>query len=251
MIKTTSDYSQFKHMEQNRDVSLDNRKAKNLAKSMQQHGWLNAFPLMAKKRGNNLVVIDGQHRLSVAREYGIPVKYVIEDVEVDVAQLNDTSHAWTINDFVNRYAKEGIKEYVELIAFSDHYGISINMASGILNNTSSPGNVLHRVKSGTFKITSRPMATAVAECYRDMCSIHPVFKKANSLKVIFACFQVSYFNPSRLVSAASKKSAEIKSITKMDLFFDLFEDLYNFNRKEKHPLRFDAEQAMSQRRLFK
>ena len=80
MIKTTSDYSQFKLMEQNRDVSLDNRKAKNLAKSMQQHGWLNAFPLMAKKRGNSLVVIDGQHRLSVAIEYGIPVKYVIEDV---------------------------------------------------------------------------------------------------------------------------------------------------------------------------
>ena len=251
MIKTTSDYSQFKLMEQNRDVSLENRKAKNLAKSMQQHGWLNAFPLMAKKRGGSLVVIDGQHRLSVAREYGIPVKYVIEDVEVDVAQLNDTSHAWTINDFVNRYAKEGHKEYVELIAFSEHYGISVPMASGILNNTSSHSNVVNRVKAGTFRITSRPMATSVAECYKELCSINPVFKKLNSLKVIFACFQVSYFDPSRLVSGARKKSAEIKSITKMELFFDLFEEIYNYNRKEKHPLRFDAEQAMAQRRIFK
>lgn len=250
MIKTTSDYSQFQLMEQNRDVSMENRKAKNLAKSMQQHGWLNAFPLMAKKRKGKLIVIDGQHRLAIAREYGIPVKYVIEDVEVDVAQLNDTSHAWTITDFVNRYAKEGHKEYIDLIEFSERYGISVNMSSGLLCNTSSPGNVLHKVKAGTFRITNRPMATSIAECYRGLSVINPAFTKTNALKVLFACFQVPYFNPSRLLSGAEKKSAEIKSITKMDLFFDLFEELYNYNRKEKHPLRFDAEQAMSARKIF-
>lgn len=251
MIKTTSDYSQFQLMEQNRDVSMENKKAKNLAKSMRQHGWLNSFPLMAKKRDGKLVVIDGQHRLAVAREYGIPVKYVIEDVEVDVAQLNDTSHAWTVVDFVNRYAKEGLDEYVELIEFSQRYGISVNMASGLLANTSTPGNVINKVKAGTFRITSRPMATSIAECYRALSIIHPAFNKNNALKVLFACFQVSYFDPSRLISGAEKRSAEIKSVTKMDLFFDLFEDLYNYNRREKHPLRFDAEQAMTERRVFK
>lgn len=250
MIKTTTNYSQFHMMEQNRDVDMGNRRVKNLAKSMQTHGWLSAFPMMVQKRDGNLIVIDGQHRLSVAREYGIPVKYVIEEKDIDVAQLNDTSHSWSIDDFVKRYAKEGKEEYVSLIAFSDQYGISINMAAGLLNNTSSPGNVLHRVKTGSFKISSRPMATAVAECYQKLYTINPVFKKINALKTLWACFQVSYFTPDRLIAGAKKKGSEIKSITKIELFYDLFEELYNHGRKEKHPLKFDAEQAMKDRRNF-
>jgi len=250
MIKTTTDYSQFSMMDQNRDVDMDNRRVKNLAKSMQQYGWLDAFPMMVKKIGGKMIVIDGQHRLAVAREYGIPAKYVIENKDIDVAQLNDTSHAWTVDDFVKRYAKEGVADYVSLIAFSDHYGISVNMAAGLMNNTSSPGNVIHRVKNGTFKITSRPMATSIAECYQRLCAANKAFGKANALKVLFACFQVSYFDPDRLVNGARKRSSEIKSITKIELFFDMFEDIYNFGRKEKHPLRFDAEQAMKSRRIM-
>lgn len=250
MIKITSDYSQFSMMDQNRDVDMDNRRVKNLAKSMQQHGWLDAFPMMVKKIGGRFIVIDGQHRLAVAREYGIPVKYVIENKDIDVAQLNDTSHSWTVDDFVKRYAKEGLSDYVALMAFSDHYGIPVNMSSGLLNNTSSPGNVLHRVKKGTFKITSRPMATAVAECYQRLCGVSNVFKKMNSLKVLFACFQISYFEPERLVRGAEKRSSEIKSITKIDLFFDMFEDVYNYGKKDKRPLKFDAEQAMKARRIM-
>jgi len=38
-------------MDQNRDVDMDNRKVKNLAKSMQQYGWLNAFPAMVRTSG--------------------------------------------------------------------------------------------------------------------------------------------------------------------------------------------------------
>ena len=250
MIKTTTEYSLFSMMDQNRDVELNNRKVRNLSKSMQQYGWLNAFPAMVRMSGGKLIIIDGQHRVAVAREYGLPIKYVIEDKDIDVAQLNDTSHSWTVEDFVKRYAKEGLADYVSLIAFSDHYNIPVTMASGILSNTSSPGNVLHRIKNGTFKIISRPMATGIAECHARLSSINPVFRKMNSLKVLFACFQVSYFDPERLISGAEKKSGEIKSITKIDLFFSMFEELYNFNRKEKHPLHFDSNEAMRKRNVI-
>jgi len=152
---------------------------------------------------------------------------------------------------VKRYAKEGIQDYISLLAFSDYYGISATMASGLMNNTSTPGNVMHRVKNGTYKITSRPMATAIAECYKRLASINPALKKLNALKVLYACFQVSYFDPDRLVSGAERKASEIKSITKIDLFFTLFEDLYNFNRKEKKPLEFDARTAMRNRSAIK
>jgi len=103
----------------------------------------------------------------------------------------------------------------------------------------------------TGQITGWPMATAIAECYKRLAFINPALKKLNALKVLYACFQVPYFDPDRLVSGAEKKAGEITSITKIDLFFTLFEDLYNFNRKEKKPLEFDARTAMHNKRLIK
>ena len=47
------------------------------------------------KKGKKLYVLDGQHRLEVARQHGIPVKYTVVGAEIDVAKLNSTSTKWT------------------------------------------------------------------------------------------------------------------------------------------------------------
>lgn len=247
MIKTTTNYKQFSLSEQNRDVDLGNRKAKNLAESMLEYGWLDAFPLMAKKQGNRLLVIDGQHRLSIAMEYGIPVKYVTEKMNIDVAKLNDTAHSWTVDDFAKKFAKSGDSDYQELIEFSQRYGISISMSSAILAGTAHAGNVVVRLKSGAWRITNREQAYELAECYREICECNKVFAKLNALKVLWACFHVNYFDPSRLVASIQQRPHHAKSVTKLELFYEVFEELYNFARREKRPLKFDAEQAMKAR----
>lgn len=247
MIKTTTNYKLFSMMEQNRDVNLKDRKAKNLAISMIDYGWLSSFPLMAKKDGDRLIVIDGQHRLAIASEYGIPVKYVIENQDIDVAKLNDTSHAWTLPDYARKHAKTGNEDYQELLDYSEKYGISVAMSSGLLSGTGHPGNVLVSLRLGTWKIKSRDQAYKLANCYQRLCGANEVFKKINALKILWACFHISYFDPERLVNGAIKRSAEIKPVTKMELFYELFEDLYNFGKRDKQPLKFDAEQAMRDR----
>lgn len=247
MIKTTTDYKQFSLSEQNRDVDRNNRRARNLASSMLEYGWLDAFPMMVRAAGKRLIVIDGQHRFSIAMEYGIPVKYVIESQQIDVARLNDTSHSWVFEDFVKKHAKADNPEYQELIDFSSKYGISIPASAGFLANTSSPGNVTAKIKDGTYRIITRDQAYRLAECYAELCQISVVFRKVNAIKVLWACFQVSYFDPQRLVASARQRPHAVKSVTKIDLFYDLFEELYNFSRREKFPLKFDAEQAMRAR----
>jgi hypothetical protein len=248
MIKTTTNYNLFSLMEQNRNVDLKNKKAKNLALSMITYGWLSSAPLMAKQDGDRLLVIDGQHRLAIASEYGIPVKYVIETQDIDVAKLNDTSHAWTVDDYAKKHAKAGLEDYQELLDYSDRYGISVAMACGVLNSArSANGAAMAALRSGSWKIKNRTQAYRLANCYQRLCKSNDVFKKVNALKALWACMHIPYFDQDRLIHGAIKRSAELKHVTRLELFYEMFEDIYNYGRRDKQPLRFDAEQAINDR----
>lgn len=250
-INVTTDYSMFIFSENNRDVNRNHPDTKRLERSMLEYGWLPAFPIMVKRADKKLLVVDGQHRLSIAREYGIPVRYVVDDTDICVSRLNETQHSWDVNDHVYSHAKSGNSDYAEAIEMHREYGITLSMVCAILSNTAYTGNVGRSLRDGTWRITNRPLAYSVAETHRALSNVHPVFKKANSLKAIWACYSVEYFDPARLIAGASKISGSIRNITKIDLIYDLFEQAYNHGRQQKFPLRFDAEEAMSNRSAAK
>lgn len=247
MIKTTTNYDMFSMMEQNRDVDLNNRKTKNLVDSMIEYGWLSAFPLMAKKERNRLVVIDGQHRLQISREYGIPVKYVVETQNIDVARLNDTAKSWTPIDFAKKWTKAGKEDYIELLEFFYANPISLTMCAAILANTTHFSNCSDKFYQGTYRIKNRKAAYGIAECYSALVGCSAQLKKNGSIKALWACYHVDHFDPKRLIEGATKRAASIKGRPNTEGYLELFEELYNFGRKTQHPLRFDAQQAMKSR----
>jgi hypothetical protein len=247
MIKTTTDYAMFTLMEENRDIDLSHRKTKNLAASMMQHGWLSAFPAMVKRSGKKLILIDGQHRFSVAREYGIPVKYVVEDRDIDVARLNDTSKSWTIIDYAKKYAKAGKSDYIELLEFYYSHTIPLSWCISALASTINFSNEAHRFYEGRWKIKSRPMAMQLVRCYEDLCEAAPQLKKSSCIRALWMCLYVPYFDQSRLIAGAHKLSATIRRPTDYHSALDVFEQIYNHGRKERKPLSFDAARIARER----
>lgn len=246
-MKTTTNYDLFTLMEDNRDIDLSHRRTKNLAESMVEHGWIEAFPMMVKKQGRRLIVIDGQHRLAVAREFGIPVKYVVVDQDIDVAFLNSTSKSWTPFDYANRYAKAGDDNYVELVEFHYKYGMPITTCASILANTVRFGNVSDKFYSGRYKIKSRKVATDLAECYTSLIGISKKLKKNQAIMALWACFHVDDFSPSRLIDGADRHGGAIKNMGTMEGFLEIFEEMYNFGRKQRIPLKFQASEKMRER----
>jgi hypothetical protein len=247
MIKITSDYTDFTMIKQNRDVDRLHPNVKNLEMSMLEYGWLDAFPLMAKKVGKKLLVVDGQHRLAIAQEYGIPVKYVVENRDIDIAGLQKTAHHWTDLDYAKSFAKKGLEDYQELIAFHDEYGISIQMCSAILSNTSSASNCAKAFKNGDWKIKNRVTAYSLGNCYKNLHAITPVFHKSAAVKALWGCMHVDYFDPVRLVDGVEKRCSAIKPVGPWRLNLELMDYCYNFARKTTYPLKFDAEQALKNR----
>jgi len=247
-MKTTTNYSMFTLEEGNRDVNLDDKETKTLAELMVEFGWLDAFPLMARKRGKKLIVEDGQHRLAIAKEFGIPVKYVVIDGALpDIAKLQRSQKKWKTIDFAMRFAKAGKDDYVELLDFVNKYGIPITMSAALLANTNSFGNVSARFYNGRYEIRNSELATKVAETRRQLMEISCSFKKLQAITALWACFHVDYFEAKRLIKGAARHSGAIKNMGNKEAYLDLYQELYNFGRQDRAPLRFDAEEAMKLR----
>lgn len=119
VVRTTefiSDYTKFKHIESNREVNPNYA----LSKDISENGQLS--PVIVKKEGEKLIILDGQHRLFHLKELGLPVEvlYNRDDYKGNnfcaVQSLNVCSKNWTSKDYSEHYIKEGNQNYKK---FSD------------------------------------------------------------------------------------------------------------------------------------
>jgi hypothetical protein len=122
-LQRTKNYSQFFYTKENRDVDILHLKPqhKALRESMQQYGFLPAFPLMVRTQNGRFAVVDGQHRLTFAKELGLEVFFVIDDKDVNISAVNQAQANWSPKDYANRWAHAGRPDYVEAIAFANEH----------------------------------------------------------------------------------------------------------------------------------
>lgn len=99
----------------------DNRKIQRqhvneIKESIMAHGYLNHAPIVLNEEGE---IIDGQHRYIACCELGItpPTVTVTSDDTKLMVDLNRSQKAWSIDDFINFYAKAGKWSYKVLQEF--------------------------------------------------------------------------------------------------------------------------------------
>lgn len=114
VIHKTEDYSIFKKLKGNRPIHP--RNVKDLIDMLKKNNRLKYFPIMVNE---NMEVCDGQHRLEAAKELGLPIYYQI-DPDADIATTRDVNTVgimWSLEDFLNNFLVEGLKDYQLLSAF--------------------------------------------------------------------------------------------------------------------------------------
>jgi len=107
-ISLTRNYSKFNILVENRNVVHN----PNLQKSMEKYGWIKSFPLTCR---SSYDVIDGQHRLEIARKLDLEVPYCINDkIEKYDIPLIQCGRNWSMDDFLKHYATRGYRHYVSV-----------------------------------------------------------------------------------------------------------------------------------------
>lgn len=249
-ISTTRNYRLFNLSADNRPLNL--KKRNRLRRSMVNFGFLRSFPLSCiRDTAGNLVVKDGQHRLAIAEELGLPVHYYVEDVDYDIAQVNCTQEKWRVCDFAMMFASKGRAAYQEGIDFADAHGLPVGTAFALLSGTISWANVRHSFMEGTFKVRDREWADAVASIYVTLTELSKDMKNSRCLEACMAICRVDDFDATRLLSGAKRCRDKLASYSTRDAYLELMETVYNFGRKQLFPLKNEAIMAMRARAAIK
>ena len=246
-IKETTNYAIFTRSRENRPTDPDSRKK--LRHSMIAYKFLPCFPIVCRRQGNDLIVQDGQHRLDIASELGIPVYYVECDTDFDIALINSAAKGWSSRDFANMYAQNGKEAYAECLAFSAAYKIPFGTACAMLAGNINFGNVQTKFLDGAFVVTDRAWAEQVAKLYTSLrqtsCKIYGV----RLLEACMAVCRVEGFDPSRMIAGARRNAESLVSYSTRDGYLGMLETVYNFGRHGRQivPLRVEAQKAMRAR----
>jgi len=130
--KVTKDWTNFKFLEDNRDI--DDGAVKRLADSIKQFGQLQ--PIIINEKWE---IIDGQTRVDACKLLGFPVLYVISEGATikEVILMNNIQRGWLNRDYLKCFCHSNHNnhlEYRKIRKFLDEYGlnhsVSINLLAG-------------------------------------------------------------------------------------------------------------------------
>lgn len=167
-INKTKDYSIFKFIEGNRKL-IPGHLAK-LTVSVNNKNLLMYNPIVVNE---NMEVIDGQHRLEVAKNNDLPIYYFIaKDLGLhEIRLLNQNNKNWSALDFVKSFAIKGNQNYIWFLKFMEEYGLNLTKAAEIIGHWGVGGsNYYLQIKNGKFVVTEaqRKDATVKADIWYDM-----------------------------------------------------------------------------------
>lgn len=165
-IYFTREYTHFKSIIGNR--LLSEAKIKRIMRDIQEGlNMLKYCPIIVDEEMN---VIDGQHRLYVAKKLRENVYYVISKKASlqDIASMNSNTERWKGRDFMHCYVAQGNKNYEILSNYIDKYDLPITSAilllSGKKNITGSGGGKLKdQFESGLFRVIDEPLAITIID----------------------------------------------------------------------------------------
>lgn len=241
----TEDYSLFDQHKFNRDVE----KIKDLYASMKKHGYLSAYPIYAiKNGGDKLLVVDGHHRLTVAKMLDLPVRYSI-DKEVPLTELIKTVKPWSIRDYLSSYVRQGIQSYIKVKEYIDRTGISVFAAMSMLGGHSAGShNFLETFKNGLFTIGNTTNADIVADIVLWCKKIKsPVSTDVSFVKALSKIAWVESFDHEILKIKLKKHKAMIEKKPNIQDYQVMIEEIYNKGNKGKLPLSFMADEKARER----
>lgn len=239
-LQRTSNYSIFEGHPTNRPI----REKQALESSMKRHGFMPSSPIQAVQNGGaKLKVIRGHHRLEVARRLGIPVWYVVDNSNTDIFDLEgDSTQLWSSGDFLTGRARAGDKDCIEVIAFAEAHGLPIGCAASLIGGESAgSGNMLTKIKRGVFKVGDKVHPLQVV-AITDLARAAGVkfATTASFVGAVSMVIQVPEVDAERLKRRIRSHSANIKKRSTRNDYLEELESVYNYQSRERLPLKHRA-----------
>lgn len=247
MIKT-KDYGMFSYIRGNRPVN--ERKVRQLLESFKQRP--NKIFVYVN---NKFQIVDGQHRLEVARRLNQSVNCInLGNVGLGSVQAwNSTNNAWKKSTFLDSYASQNVEAYVRFKEFVDNnkdFGL-IGCLNIFLNKANSDKGKDIRCKGIRFSlrnfedgqlempnINSLQIAYENAGKIRQYGQYYRGYNRRSFVNVMIGLLQNKEFKHEVMLHKLSLQPSALVDCTTADQYRSLLESIYNYKSSKKINLRF-------------
>lgn len=179
-ILSTTTYDMFKIIKGNRNIYPSH--VADLTLSITQENLLAQNPILVNEK---MEIIDGQHRLEVAKNNKLEIFYlVIPGTSIDqVIMLNAHKKSWNAKDYIDSYVSRGKEDYIWLKNFMDDYQLTVTQAV-IFMVGGENSHLFDIIKKGTFRIVPETRERAIdrADLFHE---IRPYIRKKGMLPKSF------------------------------------------------------------------
>lgn len=228
MTQQTTDYSIFKTIDGNRPI--DWRHVERLANKIKQKNLLHLEPILVN---SSLGVIDGQHRLEVAKQLIVPIFYNIDDAvtKEDIATLNSNKLNWTIMDFINFYLVEGKPGFDILTNFMiENPLIPIRMVLKLLAPTNTK-NTIQLIKDGVLDVSQIEFGNRVAEGLKQYAEHIKFAYDRDFVLAVINCHRIEGYDHARMMSKVEAQPRSVVRCISAKQYSEMLAEIYNFKSK--------------------
>lgn len=232
-VYVTSDYDEFKLLDANRDPKKATRINK-IKRSINEVGQI-PTPIIVNE---HFEVIDGQARLQVFKELGLPVYFMIVPGTgiPECISVNQASTAWNTTDYIDSYAAQGDENYRFLKRAIERFQLPLRTI--IYAYTGLVSVPLPKIKKGYFHIDD----SRIADGYKMLCWLHDNIDVFEGIKghvssaqvALLFCWEHASIDNSRMVKVLRAKKHELASFSMIEDWLGMFENLYNNNLSQKN-----------------
>lgn len=150
LVFESEEYDKLKKLTGNREIN-----DKNVLQKMsliEKNGFKTTDPIVLDTEGK---IIDGQHRREAAIELEVPFKFTVDtesknSLETTI-EMNNSSKAWSLDDYVNAYALNGNDNYRKLLALKTELGINLTKTLVLYAGYMVGNETQAAIKNGKFE----------------------------------------------------------------------------------------------------
>ncbi|RYD56982.1 MAG: ParB/RepB/Spo0J family partition protein [Sphingobacteriales bacterium] len=233
-VMSTKDYALFQIISGNRKI--DKKHVEKLKASIKDNDLFN--PILVNE---DYQIIDGQHRFTALHQLGMPIKYmVVPGYGIKQVQLLNThSKNWSVDDYMECYISQGIKDYQTYKEFRQSYGFTHQQTLEILGAGKIGDKNYSRVfREGQFKIGDLNKAVDTFQKINALGKHYDGYKRRGFVSAIVACLKNKKFDFEVFESKLVYQSRKLAGCASTEQYLAVIEEVYNYKSRAKVSLKY-------------
>lgn len=226
-IYSTTDYGMFTPMKGNRKVCKVN--LKNLRGQI--HTAEDITPIEVNK---DFQIIDGQHRLEIAKEKNLPIPFYMNDNGnlKTVQKKNSNSKKWSIEDYTESYIVQGSNDYKVYKEFRESYGFSHSICMQILNGYDDSARA-YDFQNGNLKIKNMDESLKIARTLSEIGQYYDGYKRRSFIAALLRCMKNEKFKVEDFIKKLGFQGGKLQHCANYKQYLRTIEDIYNYRNLKK------------------